>query len=58
MFVIVWIKSLFKFFLVDSITNLVGHLLEQPLVMWMFIGWGWLSVWVMLFSMYDTWGSL
>jgi hypothetical protein len=29
---------------------LLEDLLEQPLIMKAFIGWGWLSVWIMIFS--------
>ena len=53
-----WLKAILKFVFVDSLVNLLGHLFEQPLVMWLFIGWGWVSVWVMLFSMFDTVGQL
>ena len=58
MFVVDWIKAILKFFLVDSIVNVLGDLFEQPLLMWAFIGWGWLSIWVMVFSIYDTIGQL
>lgn len=54
MFITVWIKAILKFFVVDSVVNILGDLFEQPLIMWAFIGWGWLSVWVMVFSIYDT----
>ena len=37
---------------------ILGDLFEQPLIMWAFIGWGWLSIWVMVFSIYDTIGQL
>ena len=53
-----WLKAVLKFVFVDSLVNLLGHLFEQSPVMWLFIGWGWVSVWVMLFSMYDTLGQL
>ena len=33
-----------KFLFVDSTVNILGDLFEQPLVMWLFIGWGWLCV--------------
>ena len=33
-----------KFLLVDSTVNILGDLFEQPLVMWAFIGWGWVSI--------------
>lgn len=42
-----------KFFLVDSIVNILGDLFEQPLVMWAFIGWGWISILVMMASIVD-----
>ena len=58
MLVFGWLKAVLKFVFVDSLVNLLGHLFEQPIVMWLFIGWGWVSVWVMLFSMYDTLGQL
>jgi hypothetical protein len=58
MFVVDWIKAVLKFFLVDSVVNILGDLFEQPLVMWAFIGWGWLSVWVMVFSIVDTIGQM
>lgn len=33
-----------KFLFVDSTVNILGDLFEQPLIMWLFIGWGWLCV--------------
>jgi hypothetical protein len=42
-----------KFLLVDSIVNILGDLFEQPLVMWAFIGWGWISILVMMTSIVD-----
>lgn len=48
------VLAVLKFFFVDSIVNIVGDLFEQPLVMWAFIGWGWLSVLVMLSSLIQT----
>ena len=36
-----------KFMFVDSTVNILGDLFEQPLVMWAFIGWGWLAIMVM-----------
>jgi hypothetical protein len=53
-----WIKSIFKFLLVDSTVNILGDLFEQPLIMWAFIGWGWIAVLVMLMSVFDTIGQL
>ena len=58
MFVIDWLKAVLKFLLVDSIVNILGDLFEQPLIMWVLIGWGWLSVLVMVFSVIDTVGQL
>ena len=58
MFLLGWLKAVLKFVFVDSLVNLLGHLFEQSLVMWLFIGLGWVSIWVMLFSMYDTVGQL
>ena len=49
-----WVLGTLKFFFVDSIVNILGDLFEQPLVMWAFIGWGWLSVLVMLASIVQT----
>ena len=58
MFVIDWLKAVLKFLLVDSVVNILGDLFEQPLIMWVLIGWGWLSVLVMIFSVIDTVGQL
>ena len=58
MFVIDWLKVVLKFLLVDSVVNILGDLFEQPLIMWALIGWGWLSVLVMVFSIIDTVGQL
>ncbi len=49
-----WILGILKFFVVDSTVNILGDLFEQPLVMWAFIGWGWLAVLVMLTSVVQT----
>ena len=54
MFVIDWLKAALKFLVVDSVVNILGDLFEQPAIMWAMIGWGWLSVMVMLFSIVDT----
>lgn len=40
-----------KFLLVDSTANIVGDLLEQPWPVWIFLGWGWLSMLVMVTSL-------
>ncbi|MDA0792069.1 MAG: hypothetical protein O2780_21755 [Proteobacteria bacterium] len=53
-----WILRILKFTLVDSTVNILGDLFEQPLIMWAFIGWGWLSVLVMVASMVDTIGQV
>ena len=58
MLVLDWLKAVLKFLFVDSVVNILGDLFEQPLVMWVFIGWGWLAVLVMLFSIVDTLGQL
>ncbi|MBT4162644.1 MAG: hypothetical protein HOC70_02720 [Gammaproteobacteria bacterium] len=58
MFVTNWIKASAKFLLVDFPVNILGDLFEQPLIMWAFIGWGWLSIWVIVFSMADTIGQI
>ena len=58
MFVIDWLKAVLKFLLVDSVVNILGDLFEQPLIMWALIGWGWLSVLAMVFSIVDTVGQL
>lgn len=39
-----------KFLLVDSTAHILGDLFEQSWVMWVFIGWGWLSMLVMVTS--------
>ena len=31
---------------------LLEDLLEQPLIMKAFVAWGWLSIWIMVFSSY------
>ena len=58
MFVLDWIKAVLKFLFVDSVVNILGDLFEQPLIMWALIGWGWLSVLVMVFSIINTVGQL
>ena len=37
---------------------LLEDLLDQPLLMKAFIGWGWLAVWIMIFSTFSTGGNL
>ena len=51
-------KALLKLLFVDSFVNILGDLFEQPLIMWAFIGWGWLSILVMVTSIYQTMGQL
>jgi hypothetical protein len=51
-------KALLKLLFVDSLVNILGDLFEQPLIMWAFIGWGWLSILVMATSIYQTMGQL
>ena len=51
-------KALLKLLFVDSLVNILGNLFEQPLIMWAFIGWGWLSILVMVTSIYQTMGQL
>ena len=46
--------KILKFLFVDSTVNILGDLFEQPLAMWAFIGWGWLSVLVMIASVIQT----
>ena len=58
MFVLDWMKAVLKFLLVDSVVNILGDLFEQPLIMWALIGWGWLAILVMVFSIFDTVGQL
>jgi len=58
MFVLDWLKTVLKFLLVDSVVNILGDLFEQPLIMWALIGWGWLSILVMVFSIVSTVGQL
>ena len=33
---------------------LLEDLLEQPLIMKAFVAWGWLSIWIMVFSGYES----
>ncbi|MFP6808583.1 MAG: hypothetical protein VB957_15610 [Pseudomonadales bacterium] len=43
-----------KFFFVDSTVNILGDLFEQPLLMWAFIGWGWVCILAMMTSVFQT----
>ena len=47
-----------KFFTVDFAVNILGDLFEQPLIMWAFIGWGWISILVMIAGFVTTVGSV
>jgi len=48
-----YITRVLKFTFVDSTVNILGDLFEQPLIMWVFIGWGWLAVLVMVSSLFE-----
>ena len=48
------ILGVLKFFFVDSTVNILGDLFERHWTMWAFIGWGWLSVLVMMTSFVTT----
>jgi len=45
------VVSVLKFFFVDFPVNILGDLFEQPLLMWPFIGLGWLSILVMVLGL-------
>lgn len=47
-----------KFFFVDSTVNILGDLFEQPLIMWVFIGWGWLSILAIVAAFATTIGTV
>lgn len=49
-----WILGKLKLLFIDSWFNILADLFEQPLVMWAFIGWGWLSMLVMFTSFANT----
>ena len=53
-----YVLGTLKLFFVDSTVNILGDLLEQPLIMWVFIGWGWVSMLAMLTSIYQTVGQM
>ncbi|MCB1677019.1 MAG: hypothetical protein KDI01_12065 [Halioglobus sp.] len=53
-----FIQRPLKFLFVDSVVNILGDLFEQPLIMWAFIGWGWISIWVMGFSILQQAGVI
>ena len=46
-----------KVIFIDSFVNILGDLFQQPIIMWVFIGWGWIAVLAMLASMVSTIGS-
>ena len=39
-----YVMGSLKFLFVDSTVKILGDLFEQPLIMWAFIGWGWLCI--------------
>jgi len=49
-----YVLGTLKLFFVDSTVNILGDLLEQPPIMWVFIGWGWISILAMVMSIYQT----
>lgn len=49
-----YISGPLKFLLVDSTSYILGDLFEQPWLMWVFLGWGWLSMLVMITSLVST----
>ena len=53
-----YVLGTLKLIIVDSTVNILGDLLEQPLIMWIFIGWGWVSILAMLTSIYQTLGQM
>jgi len=52
------ILGVLKFFFVDSVVNILGDLFEQPLIMWAFIGWGWMAILAMVAGFVTTVGSI
>ena len=48
-----FILGTLKFLFVDSTVNIIGDLFEQPLIMWVAIGWGWLAILVMITSFFN-----
>ena len=52
------ILGVLKFFFVDSVVNILGDLFEQPLIMWAFIGWGWIAILAMVAGFATTVGSI
>jgi len=53
-----YVLGTLKLFFVDSTVNIVGDLLDQPPIMWVFIGWGWVSILAMATSIYQTLGQM
>ncbi|MBL4681933.1 MAG: hypothetical protein JKY88_14575 [Pseudomonadales bacterium] len=53
-----FILGILKFLFVDSTVNILGDLFEQTLVMWAFIGWGWIAMLVMFSSLYSSISAL
>jgi len=53
-----FILGILKFLIVDSTVNILGDLFEQTLVMWVFIGWGWIAILVMVSSLYSSISTL
>ncbi|MFN3236378.1 MAG: hypothetical protein ACE37D_04895 [Pseudomonadales bacterium] len=51
-------KKALKFLFVDSTVNILGDLFEQPLIMWAFIGWGWISILAMIAGFVTTIGTV
>ena len=47
-----------KFLFVDSTVNILGDLFEQPLINWVFIGWGWLSILAIVAAFVTTVGTI
>jgi hypothetical protein len=47
------IKNMFKA-LMDIPAYILGDVKQQSPVMWVFIGWGWLCILIMLTSLVDT----
>lgn len=53
-----YITRVLKFIFVDSTVNILGDLFEQPLIMWVFVGWGWLAMLVMVTSLFEQLSKL
>ena len=49
------VVSVLRFFFVDPVVHIVGARLKPSwLVWWVFVGWGWLSILVMITSLVTT----